>query len=260
MTRDRTSVLPRHMLAAFAGLLLSACGVYEDPASPYLSAEEPGAQVLPLSAEVVSNYDLGSALGSPVTVSNTCGAFNQYTPICASSSASDHSYWWTAPRSGTFSITTSGSTFNTVLQILDETGTTSLGCNDNTGFKSYSSVSVSLIAGQRITIVVDGYGSACGSFKLSISEQPTQPTRCIAETQCSNGWMLFCEGTPGTCNVWPGKAIICNGEGTACPCTISCVGNTSCDSFCGTGLGRCSTVAENGSSCGGKYCWCARLL
>jgi len=245
----------RHVLTRFAGLLLLACGTYEDPSS--MSAEAPGAQELPLSAEATPNYDLGSALGSPVIVSNTCGAFNQYTPTCAASSASDHSYWWTAPRSGTFSFTTSGATFNTVLQLFDAAGTTSLGCNDNTGYKTYSSVSVSLSAGQRITVVVDGYGSACGNFNLNISEQPT---RCVAETECSNGWKLFCEGAPGSCLVWPGKSVVCNGEGTACPCTISCVGNTSCDSFCGKGLGRCSTVAENGRSCGGKYCWCARLL
>jgi hypothetical protein len=123
------------------------------------------------------DYSIGSSLGSPVISSNTCGATNQYTPSCAYSSASDHSYLWTAPFTGSFTFTTAGAGYDTVLHIYDVSNGAGLGCNDDSNGTLQSSISLTANAGQQLRIVVDGYGGACGSFGLNISGTSTGPAK-----------------------------------------------------------------------------------
>jgi hypothetical protein len=128
------------------------------------------AQALVSKASVDTlSYDIGSALGSPVVSGNTCGAANQRTPSCAYSSAADHTYVWSAPFSGTFRITTINSGFDTVLHVYHRSNGSAMGCNDDSGGTFQSSVTVSVLAGQQLNIVVDGYGGACGNFALNIA-------------------------------------------------------------------------------------------
>ncbi|WP_437927783.1 LamG-like jellyroll fold domain-containing protein [Sorangium sp. So ce291] len=114
-------------------------------------------------------YNLGSALGAPVVTGGTCGAFNEYSPACTYSNASDHSYTWTAPSTGTFTFSTKGSAYDTVLLLRNNADGASLGCNDDVNGTAQSSLTVPLVAGQQITIAVDGYAADCGSYKLNIS-------------------------------------------------------------------------------------------
>ncbi|AUX39970.1 uncharacterized protein SOCE26_013650 [Sorangium cellulosum] len=114
-------------------------------------------------------YDLGSATGAAVATGGTCGAFNEHSPGCTYSNASDHSYTWTAPSSGTFTFTTAGSSYDTVLLLRNNADGAVLDCSDDTNGTLQSSVTVPLAAGQQVTIAVDGYSSYCGSYKVNIS-------------------------------------------------------------------------------------------
>jgi hypothetical protein len=112
--------------------------------------------------------DLGSTVPQTVTGS-TVGRINGLTPICASSSAPEATYSFTAPADGTDTIDTLGSTYDTVLSVLDGTcGGAPLSCNDDfSGLQSQ--VNVTLTAGQTVIIVVDGYDSISGSFTLNVA-------------------------------------------------------------------------------------------
>lgn len=121
--------------------------------------------------------DLGVGLGSPVTTNNTTGRSNDYQPSCVSNSAApDASYTWTAPSSGSYVFSTSGSSFDTVLEIRQYNTGISLGCNDDSNGTLQSTVGVSLSGGQTVMIVVDGYGANNGSFQLNISGGTSIPS------------------------------------------------------------------------------------
>ena len=118
---------------------------------------------------------LGSVIGSPVASNNTAGLTNEHTPTCVSSTAPDLSYAWTAPATGTYTFTTVsslGASFDTVLQLRDFATGASLGCNDDSAGTLQSTVSASLAIGATIRIVVDGFSTASGPFRLSISGPP----------------------------------------------------------------------------------------
>lgn len=114
--------------------------------------------------------DLGVALGSPVVTGHTAGLTNDYQPICvASSAAPDASYTWTALSSGSYTFSTTGSSFDTVLEIRRINTLASLGCNDDSNATLQSSVNVGLLAGETVIVVVDGFGTSTGPFQLNIT-------------------------------------------------------------------------------------------
>ncbi|HYO65617.1 MAG TPA: ELWxxDGT repeat protein, partial [Archangium sp.] len=115
-----------------------------------------------------ASSNLGSALGPSLAQGNTCGRSNKLAPTCGSSNAPDQLYRWTAPYTGTFTFTTAGSSYDTVLQLVDPSTGASLGCNDDAPGSRHSSVSVSLSAGQQVRLSVDGYSTSCGAFTLNI--------------------------------------------------------------------------------------------
>jgi hypothetical protein len=159
------AVLP---LAAMV-FVLSACGSQPE-SSP--EPEDPTT-----SSEAALAYDLGSAMGAPTLSSNTCGATNQMTPSCAYSTAPDHAYFWTAPFTGNFTFTTSGASFDTILHIYNRGTGAAMGCNDDSNGTLQSSLSFAVNAGQQLSIVVDGYGGACGNFPLNITGTPIGPVK-----------------------------------------------------------------------------------
>ncbi|NTX39808.1 hypothetical protein HUA78_35765 [Myxococcus sp. CA033] len=114
-------------------------------------------------------YTLSSAPMGRVAQGYTCGAADTFTPSCAYSVSPDATYAWTAPSTGLFTFTTAGSDFDTVLEIVDSTTSQSLGCNDEANSStSQSSLTLSLVAGQKITVKVEGYSVHCGNYALNI--------------------------------------------------------------------------------------------
>jgi Vitelline membrane outer layer protein I (VOMI) len=169
----KSRVFSQRSLIATLLLALSACG----PQSDNPDASETPTPTKPFDSNSLMsesnvgtlNVDIGSSLGSPTASSRTCGAANQYSPSCAYSSAPDQAYSWSAPYSGTFTFTTFGSDYDTVLHIYDRTTGTALGCNDDSGGTLQSSLAISLSANQPLLIVVDGYAGSCGNSHLNIS-------------------------------------------------------------------------------------------
>ncbi len=120
--------------------------------------------------------DLGSAVGAGVISGTTVGAGSDLTSTCGASAASPElAYVWTAPSAGSFRFDTIGSTYDTVLYARNlgpsgvDCGGADLACNDDSsGVQSV--INVSVTAGQRLLVVVDGYSSgSTGNFVLNIS-------------------------------------------------------------------------------------------
>ena len=133
-----------------------------------LQAADPGEDTKSVE-QFTFEGDLGVALGTPVATNHTGGLTNDYTPTCVGGSAPDASYTWTAPSTGSYTFSTAGSSFDTVLEIRRINTLVSLGCNDDSGGTLQSTVSVSLLAGDTVVIVVDGFGTATGPFQLNIA-------------------------------------------------------------------------------------------
>jgi hypothetical protein len=113
--------------------------------------------------------DLGNSQGTPVTTGNTMGRTNDFIPTCVvSSRAPDVTYTWTAPFNGTFTFTTTGSLYDTVLELRAFNTLASLGCNDDNGTLQ-STVIASLPVGQTILVVVDGFSTDAGSYRVNIT-------------------------------------------------------------------------------------------
>jgi hypothetical protein len=117
--------------------------------------------------------NLGSTL--PVSISgSTAGRANALDGAScgAGGTAPDYAYQWTAPSAGTYVIDTLGSSFDTVLYVRDASCSgAELACNDDvSGMNHQSRLSVALAAGQTIVIVVDGYGSASGSYNVHVKK------------------------------------------------------------------------------------------
>ncbi len=99
---------------------------------------------------------------------------------CGGDTAPEHSFTYTAPRAGTYTIDTIGSEFDTVLYLRDGLGA-ELACNDDAtpDGAPQSRVKLFLQAEQTVEIVVDGKESQSGNFTLRIN--PTCPAPFLGD-------------------------------------------------------------------------------
>src|SRR4028119_233804 len=81
-------------------------------------------------------------------------------------------WWsWTAPNSGTFTIHTKNSNFDTFLSVFTGSAVNNLtwkGSNDDGGGNQTSLLSLNVTAGTPYQIAVDGFGNSTGSIQLNI--------------------------------------------------------------------------------------------
>jgi hypothetical protein len=86
-------------------------------------------------------------------------------------SGSENWYLFRAAADGVHTFYTTGTDFDTVVYVLSEPcGGAELGCDDDGGNGSDSRVTVTLRAGQTVTVVVDGYSSNdYGSYRLQVA-------------------------------------------------------------------------------------------
>jgi hypothetical protein len=136
-------------------------------------------------------------------------------------------YTWTAPSSDTYTFDTVGSAFDTILYLRqgDCTGSDLL-CNDDIDTASNmvaSRVRLPLPAGQRVTIVVDGYNGASGPFSLSITRGGGTPD--AGTPVCGSGESLCA----GRCVNTATDVTNCGG------CAVACSTGQRCNS------GRCES-------------------
>ena len=112
--------------------------------------------------------DLGSALPS-VSSGSTASQPNAYAGSCGGDQAREVSYGFTAPAAGTYTFTTQGSSYDTLLYVRDGgCSGQELGCDDDTGGNLTSLLQLSLAAGQHVIVFVDGWGTMSGSYVLQI--------------------------------------------------------------------------------------------
>jgi hypothetical protein len=106
----------------------------------------------------------------PFSISDsTVGQQSEFGSGCGGHGAPEMAYVLTAPADGFYVFDTFGSNYDTVLHVLDgECGGPVLACNDDDDQQPPDSqVSVSLTAGQVVTVVADGFGLAGGNFTLT---------------------------------------------------------------------------------------------
>jgi hypothetical protein len=115
---------------------------------------------------VVAAQNLGSTVPQTVT-GTTIGAPSSYAPGCGPSSSREQIFSFTAPTAGLYAFNTTGSSFNTVIAVVDSAGCTELRCNADPG--GVAQTSADLAAGQTVYVVVDGANGAAGSFTLRVT-------------------------------------------------------------------------------------------
>ncbi|MBL0063056.1 MAG: proprotein convertase P-domain-containing protein [bacterium] len=157
---------------------------------------------------------------------NTCSFANDYDAVCpyTGGTAPDVAYNYTpsVDQTVTFSLCLSG--YDTKLYIYDGAPTPGgqIACNDDaspcpgsTGsFRSYLEC-VQLYAGHRYCIIVDGYGSSCGDYALTMEECAACDVICPVgatpegEVSCGDEYI---DTYNGGCNVDPAAfgSIACN--------------------------------------------------
>jgi hypothetical protein len=124
-----------------------------------------------MGGSTCSTTNLHSDLGASVAHGTTVGMSDRHTPSvdCADPGSPDAWFTWTAPAGGTYAIDTSGSGFDTVVDVIANCTGGSLACNDDGALgDGTSNASVVVGNGQTIVIIVDGYGGESGSFVLGI--------------------------------------------------------------------------------------------
>jgi hypothetical protein len=116
-----------------------------------------------------ADYDFASASGSSRKATAESGE-----PAHAGSNASRSLWWtWTAPHSGSVTIDTAGSSFDTVLAVYTGTTMNSLAAvasNDDFGSENTSSVTFQAVGGTTYLIALDGYNGRSGKYELAIEQ------------------------------------------------------------------------------------------
>jgi hypothetical protein len=106
-------------------------------------------------------------------------------------SGTTNSLWWswTAPSSGTFTIDTQGSNFDTWLSVFTGSAVNNLSLisfDDDAGEGLTSLINLNATAGTTYQIAVDGYQSSTGSIQLNIAPTPSESAGAGNLTEIAN--------------------------------------------------------------------------
>jgi hypothetical protein len=186
--RTATTVTMRRTLMMTAALLLAglgACGETEQVVPAEEDVESP--ELASVEQETFSG-NLGTALGSPIAMGNTNGLTNEWTAPCITANAGNTApeatfIWKTGTTGGTYTITTTGSAFDTTLDVIDLTGA-SIGCNDDANGTLQSQVVLTLTANTEYLINLDGWRAASGAYRLNITKAPPPTNSCVLNNAC----------------------------------------------------------------------------
>lgn len=147
--------------------------------------------------------------GVPYTDSGTTvGRANNYgllnPGVCPNSTNSnDVVYSFTAPFTGTYTISLDGSSYDTYLWINSTgacPGTVQVACDDDGGTGVNSLLTLTLFAGTTYYIIVDGYSGNVGAYMLHITSDcnvdclPTDVLECAGEFRGAGNESIDCDG------------------------------------------------------------------
>lgn len=117
--------------------------------------------------------NIGSSLDTSISQGNTCGASHDSTLSCAGfNGAADLTLLWAASSDGTFTFSTTGSSYDTMIEMFNLSKNNALACNDDANGTTQSAVTVSLPVGQRVLVTVDGFGKLRNKYSLSGKQSP----------------------------------------------------------------------------------------
>ena len=152
---DVFRLLPILLLAGSVG-----CHPKEGEAvDTHTSGEQPGC----------AHRELPRGEGDPAVVGTTKFATNDDIAPCARSLGKDLRYLWRPEETDDYRISTEGSSFDTVLTVLDGCDGAVIACNDDARDLT-SLVMVSAVARESYVIIVDGFERReSGHFRLSVT-------------------------------------------------------------------------------------------
>lgn len=106
-----------------------------------------------------------------IMLGDSSDGIDQLASGCGGDGAPERVYQFVAPGPGSYRFDTFGSSFDTVLYVLDECAGPPLACNDDAGFDLQSELVLQLAGGQHLLIVVDGVGpDDAGPFLLNVKK------------------------------------------------------------------------------------------
>ena len=208
----------KKMLIAIAVLALAcapalalAAPITTGAVAPPTPPKDPGpVYVAPPPGTQVGGDNFGSATVIPSLpysdTGNTCGFVDDYDPTCTTYNplAPDVVYAFTPPRDMCVNVSLCGSSYDTVLYIINGVSGAVLGCNDDSCGLQSELNSLNLIGGVVYYIVVDGYSANCGAYAIAVSECPPPCERVCPpgafvenEPDCYDGYV---DAYNGGCN------------------------------------------------------------
>src|SRR5262245_1714323 len=128
----------------------------------------PTTTIDPTGDPLCPTFDLGSSV--PNSVSGVIDdEIDQFSGSCGGA-AVDAVLSFTAPQDGDYTFSTAGTSYDTVLYVLDGLcAGGELDCNDDTPFDTSSEVMVSLFAGQVVSVVIDGFSpGVTGAWHVNV--------------------------------------------------------------------------------------------
>ncbi len=211
-----------------------------------------------------ANATLLSGTSLTVTGSNVGATKESGEPFIAGN-AGGKSVWyaWTAPSSGTVSLNTFGSNFDTLLGVFTGTSVsqlTAIAANDDAGRGTLDSAVVfRATAGTTYMIAVDGYRGAAGSITLNLAETVAPANDNFANATVLSGTSVTWTGTNVGATREPGEPFTAYNFGgasvwlawtatTSVTMTLTTAGSnfdTLLGVYTGTSVSTLQTVAAN---------------
>ncbi|MEM9068991.1 MAG: hypothetical protein AAGE52_10815 [Myxococcota bacterium] len=133
------------------------------------------AGVCPDDSGAVSTTGAAVFMGSTIGAGDDLASPDGCVTARGGGASPDRAFRWSAPAAGDYTFDTVGSSFDTVLYVLNDCdGAESLGCNDDTMMGELrSTVTATLTEGQEVLVVVEGFSFInAGNFVVNINEAP----------------------------------------------------------------------------------------
>lgn len=177
---EEGSVTSRVAFTAQAGATYAiAVDGYKSPSGNDATAASGNVVLTALSSATAStndNFASGAALAGATAevVGNSIAATREAGEPNHSDATGGGSLWWkwTAPANGTLSLTTTGSTFDTLLAVYTGGAVgalTRISSDDDSGGDYTSALTTNVVAGATYAIAVDGYAGASGRVRLALT-------------------------------------------------------------------------------------------
>ena len=130
----------------------------------YSSSDSPSVLSIHPYVSGCPEVDLGQQSG---TWSGSFSSFDQAHQEACPPAVGNLEFTWTAPNDGSYTYSSGGSDFDTVIYVLDECGGSELTCNDDSGGLQ-SEVSFAALAGEEFIVGLGGFDTSAGNYEITI--------------------------------------------------------------------------------------------